>query len=340
METNRRLEKKLSELMPLNHFLATGFSRNSLFLLIKAYGWGKGDEMIVPAFTCPVIPKTIELSGMVPVPVDSEADGLNIDSDQFVSSITENTRAVYVVHTYGTPANIDRIVAVARGKGLIVIEDLAHALFSSYNGKQLGTFGDFAILSFTKKIINFEGGAIGTDNTYIYRKMSALAEKYNAPAKVSQADLVDKYVRSLGAWWESTFSLPALLLMKFNDFLNELIYKGEYGIRVDDSKFISDPLSSKITLSQLDMMKAGKKTANFSRYKEKFKNYLVIIDVDGEGDNTLPDYYTGIPLKKRGFFKLLSFRTWHNINPIGKYPRADYLYANYRIFTKIIMWFK
>ena len=121
MSNVHQLEKKLSELMPLKHFLATGFSRNSLFLLIKAYGWEKGREIIIPAFTCPVIPKTIELSGMTPVPVDSESDGLNIDPDLVCSAITEKTCAIYVVHTYGTPAKIDKIVAIAREKGLIVM---------------------------------------------------------------------------------------------------------------------------------------------------------------------------------------------------------------------------
>ncbi len=340
MSDVHKLEKKLSKLMPLKHFLATGFSRNSIFLLIKAYGWEKGREIIIPAFTCPVIPKTIELSGMIPVPVDSEIDGLNIDPGRICSAITENTRAIYVVHTYGTPAKIEKIVNIAREKGLIVIEDIAHSLFSNYKGKQLGTFGDYAILSFTKKNINFEGGAIGTDNEKIYNKMVSLADKYNAPKKTSFDDIIDKYVRILGSWWESGFSLPALLLMKFNDFFNEIIYKGGYGIRVDDSKFHSEPFSSKVTLAQLDMMKSGKKAAEFDSYKKKFRNYVDIIDVKGDGNNTLPDYYAGIAIKKSGFFKLLSFRTWHNVNHTGKYPRADYLYSNYRIFSKIIMWFK
>ncbi len=340
MSNAHELEKKLSELMPLKHFLATGFSRNSIFLLIKAYGWEKGSEIIIPAFTCPVIPKTIESAGMIPVPVDSEADGLNIDPDCIRSAITEKTCAIYVVHTYGTPAGIDKIVTIAREKKLIVIEDIAHALFSKYKGKQLGTFGDYAILSFTKKNINYEGGAIGTDNSNIYNKMFALADKYNAPQKTTFEDLIDKYVRTLGSWWESGFCLTALLLMKFNDFFNGIIYKGGYGIRVDDSKFLSAPFSSRITLSQLDNMKSGKKEVKFNRFKEKFKNYVAIIDVNGDGNNSLPDYYSGIAIKKDGFFKLLSFRTWHNVNPTGKYPRADYLYANYRIFSKIIMWFK
>lgn len=326
--------------MPLSYFLATGFSRNSLFLLIKAYGWEREDEMILPAFTCPVIPKTIELSGMTPVPVDSEADGLNIDPDLFASAITEKTRAVYVVHTYGTAAKIDRIVAIAREKGLIVIEDLAHSLFSYYRGGQLGTFGDYAILSFTKKTINFEGGAIGTNNREIYSRMVALAEHYHTPEKRTPGDILDKYVRTLGSWWESGFSLPALLLMKLNDFFNGLIYKGGYGISVDDSKFLSNRFSDRLTLSQLERLKSGKNLVSYERYREKFQQYLTITRVDEGEDNSLPDYYTGIATKKGWIFRLLSFRTWHNVYPPGQYPRADYLYANYRIFSKIIMWFK
>lgn len=326
--------------MPLQHFLATGFSRNSIFLLIKAYGWGKESEVIIPAFTCPVIPKTIEQAGPVPVPVDSESNGLNMDPKQICGVITPKTRAIYVVHTYGVPAKTDEIVRIARQKGLIVIEDLAHALFATYKGKQLGTYGDFAILSFTKKNINYEGGAVGTNHSDIFHKMVALSNAYNAPRKTSMEDCIDKYVRTLGSCWESNFSLASLFLMKFNDFFNRIFYKGGYGIKVDETKFHPDPLSSKLTLSQLDMLKSFKNPMDFPRYKEKFSNLIEITDVEGDKHNTVPAYYTGVVKKKRGFFNLLSFRTWHNFNPPGKYPRADHLYSNYRIFSKVIMLFK
>ncbi len=337
MKISQQLEQKLSELLPLNHFLATGFSRNSLFLLIKACEWEKGSEIIIPAFTCPVISKTIELAGLVPVPVDSENDGVNIDPEPIYDLINEKTRAVYVVHTYGVPAKMDKIMAIARKKRLVVIEDLAHCLFSNYKGKPLGTFGDYAILSFTKKNINYEGGAIGTSHSAVFQKMVSLSTDYNSPRKSSLDDFIDKYVRVLGSWWEANFAFPALLLMKFNDFFNEILYKGGYGISVDDTRFFSGHLSSRLTLNQLPMLKSGKKAVDFVRYKEKFSNLIEITDVTGDGQNTLPAYYTGIVKKNNRFLNLLSFRTWHNINPPGKYPRADYLYANYRIFSKIIM---
>ena len=108
------LERKLAELAPLKHFVATGFARNGLFLLARALGWDASAEIIIPAFTCPVIRHTIESAGAMPVPVDAEPDGLNIDADLIEKAITDKTRAVYVVHTYGTAAHMERICAVAK----------------------------------------------------------------------------------------------------------------------------------------------------------------------------------------------------------------------------------
>ncbi|HQL84020.1 MAG TPA: aminotransferase class I/II-fold pyridoxal phosphate-dependent enzyme, partial [Spirochaetota bacterium] len=165
------LERKLAELAPLKHFVATGFARNGLFLLARALGWDASAEIIIPAFTCPVIRHTIESAGAMPVPVDAEPDGLNIDADLIEKAITDKTRAVYVVHTYGTAAHMERICAVAKRHNLAVIEDVAHAPFYRYRGRQLGTWGDFAVYSFTKKLVNYEGGAIGTNDTAAFREM-------------------------------------------------------------------------------------------------------------------------------------------------------------------------
>ena len=101
-------------------------------------------------------------------------------------AITERTRAVYVVHTYGTAARMERICAVAKRRNLAVIEDVAHAPFYRYRGRQLGTWGDFAVYSFTKKIVNYEGGAIGTNDTAVFTAMMRLREELQAPRALSR----------------------------------------------------------------------------------------------------------------------------------------------------------
>jgi hypothetical protein len=329
--TVKQLEKKLGQLIPLQHFLVTGFSRNAFYLLIKAFAWEKPAEIIIPAFTCPVIKHTVEAANVIPVPVDAEEGGLNIDPHLIEKAISPNTKAIYVVHTYGTPAKIQKICAIARENHLIVIEDLAHSLFTMYNGNQLGTYGDFAILSFTKQIINFEGGAVVTNNTEIYLKMLKLREQYRQQGKLSISSLIDSYVRMVGSWWESGFSVPSLCLMNINDWLNNAIYKGSYGISIDFTRFYASNMGSRLALLQLEKL-----------YKKKIKlddgwNSESIITT---AEKIHSPYNVGLASDREIINRLLSFRTWHNPNKNGIYPRSDCLYRQLRIFCRAKSYFQ
>ena len=336
-----RLQEKLTALLPLRHFIVTGFSRNGLFLLIKALRLSSTDEIIIPAFTCSIIRHTIEESGVKPVPVDAEDDGLNIDPEKIKKSITSRTKAIYVVHTYGTAAQIDTICSIAKKYSLIVIEDLAHAPFSLYKGKPLGTYGDFAVFSFTKKNINFEGGAIGTNNTSIYAKMVMLQREYDRKRSYSLDFFIDNTVRLVGSWWESRFSLMSLFWMKFNDFLNVVLYKGSYGIKIDNMRFTASEKSCMTTLRQLDTLikKYRENKSDYSTFKDNV-NGIRMNGIYQNGNDTLPFYFTGEITKQSRLLKFLSFRTWRNSNEPGLYPRADHLYKNYRIFAKSILLFR
>lgn len=332
-----KLQEKLAELIPLRHFIATGYTRNALFLLIKAMRWERSAEIIIPAFTCPVIRHTIAEAGLVPIPVDAEDEGINIDPDKIVPSITVNTKAIYVVHTYGMTAQIERICAIAKKHNLMVIEDLAHAPFSVYRGRQLGTFGDVALLSFTKKTVNFEGGAIGTDDSSLHARMVMLQREYERKRSFSPIFLIEIFVRLVGSWWESRFSVIALMLMKLNDAINSLVYKGSYGMSIDGAAFIPSSLGCRMTLRQIDRIH-DRFRKNNRRYLEETgaASDILIYRTRQKSTDTLPFYITGIPAGRQRLYRLISFRTWHNSNRPGLYPRADYLYENYRIFSKAV----
>jgi hypothetical protein len=335
-----KLQQKLAKLIPLRHFVVTGYARNGLFLLIKAMRWTSTDEIIIPAFTCPVIRFTISEAGLVPVPVDAEHNGINIDPDKIIPSITVKTKAIYVVHTYGMIAQIEKICAIAKRHNLMVIEDLAHAPFSLYRGKPLGTFGDVAIYSFTKKMVNFEGGAIGTNDTALYARMTMLQREYEHKNSHSLIFFIELFVRLVGSWWESSFSIIALLLMKLNDAINTIVYKGAYGMSIDSAAFTANETGCRITLNQIDHL--------FDKYRGNNTDYMkhtgaasdiLIYKPYQESTDTLPFYITGVPTGTNRLHRLISFRTWHNSNKPGSYPRADYLYENYRIFSKAVLMF-
>ncbi len=136
--------------------------RSALLAILKAFGIGEGDEVLVQAFTCVAVPNSVLWAGAKPVFVDIDAT-LNMDPKDAEKKITKNTKALIVQHTFGVPAQMDKIIALAKKHHLILIEDCAHALGATYKGKKVGTFGDAAFFSFGRdKVVSsvFGGMAI------------------------------------------------------------------------------------------------------------------------------------------------------------------------------------
>jgi len=343
--TEEVLESKLKTLMPFKHFSFYGYARNGLYLLIKAMGWDTDScEIITPAFTCTVIPWTIEEAGAVPVPVDSEKNGLNIDPDEIKKNITERTRAVYVIHSYGTAARIQDICSIAKKNSLIVIEDVAHCPFALYRGKMLGTYGDFVLLSFNKKIINYEGGAIGTNSGEAHEKIISLRNKYTISEFEGRDWTINKY-RFIGSLWETRHSFAAMIRLKFADYLViKLYYRGQRFKSVDERKFFMHERAIRWTLRQLDLvhnkMKPGNQNRRYIRFRNAFMKDMDFPELNQKGMDSVPTYFTGLVRRKSFFYNFFSFRTWINMNEYGKYPRADYIYSHLRIFSGLIYNFK
>ncbi|MFN6946977.1 MAG: DegT/DnrJ/EryC1/StrS family aminotransferase, partial [Cytophagaceae bacterium] len=107
----------------------------------------QGDEVILPGFTCIVVPNAIIYLGAKPVYVDINSETFNIDPQLIEENITEKTKAIIAQHTFGIPADMDKILHIANKHNLFVIEDSCHALGSKYKGKYVGSFGDAAFFS-------------------------------------------------------------------------------------------------------------------------------------------------------------------------------------------------
>ncbi|WP_246660733.1 dTDP-4-amino-4,6-dideoxygalactose transaminase [Tardiphaga sp. vice154] len=142
-------------------------------------GLQAGDEVILPSFTFSSSANAIVLRGAVPVFVDIREDTLNIDERLIEAAITPRTRAIMVVHYAGVACAMDPIMAIASRHGLIVIEDAAQAILSSYRGRPLGSIGQTAALSFheTKNISSGEGGALLINDPAIVEKAEIIREK-------------------------------------------------------------------------------------------------------------------------------------------------------------------
>lgn len=126
----------------------------------------EGDEVIMPSYTFVSTADAFVLRGGVPVFVDIKPETMNIDEDLIEDAITPKTKAIAVVHYAGISPDMDVIMDIAKRHDLLVVEDAAQGIMSTYKGKALGTFGDYGCLSFheTKNYSMGEGGALMIQN--------------------------------------------------------------------------------------------------------------------------------------------------------------------------------
>lgn len=153
-----------------------------------------GDEVILPSYTFVSSANAFVLRGAVPVFLDIRSDTLNIDEKLIEAAITPRTRAIVPVHYAGVPCEMDTIMGIAQQHDLLVVEDAAQALLSTYKGKAIGTIGHFGCLSFheTKNIISGEGGALLINDERFAERAEVIREKGTNRSQFFRGE-VDKY---------------------------------------------------------------------------------------------------------------------------------------------------
>ena len=153
-----------------------------------------GDEVILPSFTFSSSATAFANYGVKLVFVDVRPDTMNIDETKIEAAITDKTRAILVMHYAGVACEMDTVMDIARRRGLLVVEDAAQGVMSSYKGKALGTIGDFGCYSFheTKNYSMGEGGAVLVNNPAYVERAEILREKGTNRSKFFRGQ-VDKY---------------------------------------------------------------------------------------------------------------------------------------------------
>lgn len=155
---------------------------------------GPGDEVIMPSYTFVSTANAFVLRGAVPVFVDIRPDTCNIDENLIEEAITERTKAIVPVHYAGVACEMDKILAVARKYNILVIEDAAQGVMSTYKGQALGAIGHFGTFSFheTKNIISGEGGALLVNDQRFVDRAEIIREKGTNRSQFFRGQ-VDKY---------------------------------------------------------------------------------------------------------------------------------------------------
>jgi perosamine synthetase len=161
-----RYERRFAQCCGVKHGISFGAGRMALYAILEALDIGPADEVIIPAFTCVVVPNALLYRGAVPVYVDIEPHFFNIDVTKVEAAITPRTKALYAQHTFGVPCDVEALRDIGQRRGLPVIEDAAHALGASYHGQPAGSLTEVAFFSTDhSKVINTHlGGMVVTND--------------------------------------------------------------------------------------------------------------------------------------------------------------------------------
>jgi perosamine synthetase len=168
-------ERAFARCIGASQAVAVNSGTSALHLCIRALGISEGHEVIVPSFAFIAVANVLRYERAVPVFIDIDPGTLNLDPARLEEAITPRTRAIIIVHTFGCPAALDEILAIARRHNLFVIEDACEALGAQFDRRQVGSFGHAAVFGFypNKQITTGEGGMLVTNDSNV----DALARK-------------------------------------------------------------------------------------------------------------------------------------------------------------------
>jgi dTDP-4-amino-4,6-dideoxygalactose transaminase len=201
--------------MEPQHAVTASYGRMAFYYILQAFAFPAGSEIIFPALTFWVIPAIAAGSGLKVVFADIDPATFTLDPAAFERAITPNTRAVVPTHLYGLPCDMDAILDIARRHNVRVIEDCAHALGATYDGRPVGTLGDAAIFSFqTLKPLNLYGGglALVKDRTRADRvRALAYAAAWPDEKRITNRLLFGRLQRIFIKPWVFTISMFPIL---------------------------------------------------------------------------------------------------------------------------------
>ena len=198
---NKNLKTKFSI---MTHSCTAALEMTALLLDLK-----KNDEVIMPSYTFVSTANAFVLRGAKPVFIDINVENLNIDINQIEKAITKKTKAIVIVHYAGMSCEIDKVKKIAKKRNIYLIEDASHSILAYYKNKPLGSFGDFATLSFheSKNMHCGQGGALLINNQKFIKRAKIIRDKGTNRDQFSQ-NLVSKY-----SWVDvgSSFALNEIL---------------------------------------------------------------------------------------------------------------------------------
>lgn len=179
----KTLKQWFEKFFSVSYAIPFNSGRSALFATLKAIDVGKGDEVIIQAFTCVAVPNAVLALLAKPIYCDITST-LTIDPKEVEKKITKKTKAIIVQHTFGIPANMADLTRIAKENKIPLIEDCAHTIGGEYRGKKLGTFGTAAIFSFgrDKAFSSVFGGMAITNKKEIGITLQSIQKNVDSPS--------------------------------------------------------------------------------------------------------------------------------------------------------------
>ena len=181
-----RLELDFKRFLNVKHVFVFNSGRIGFLAILRALGLKRDDEVLIQGFTCNAVVNPILWSGLKPVFVDIDKQTLNFNFEELEKKITNKTQVILLQHTFGLPADIDRISAICREHNITLLEDCAHSLGAEHNGKKIGSFGKASFFSFgrDKVISSVYGGFVATNDNELAEKIKTIQENFDYPSRL------------------------------------------------------------------------------------------------------------------------------------------------------------
>ena len=305
-------EQKFSKYIGVNHATAVCNGTVAIHLALVALGIGAGDEVICPTFTYIASANPVVQVGAKVVFCDSYRDSWQMNCEDLESKITDKTKAIMVVHLYGHPCDMDKIMSIARKYNLFVIEDCAEAIGSEYKGKKVGSFGDVACFSFfgNKTITCGEGGMVLTDSNYLKERLVHLKgqglAKYReywhdvigfnyrmtniqAAIGLAQFEQINEFINKkiqIANWYKECLTI---LPIEFHDGIGDVKHTYWMNSILVENEDVRDSLRSYLKENGIETRPTFYPIHTMPMYAQKYEKHEVAEDISLRGIN-LPSY--------------------------------------------------
>ncbi len=157
------LKNFLSPLFPAKHFLFTDMGRTGFKIIVEKFNL-ENSEILMPSYICDLFYPILKKYKIAPRFLDIDLKTFNINPEEILKKITPQSKAILVCHSYGLPANLEKILEAAKNHRLLVIEDGSHALGAKEQGKYAGNFADVSFFSLSKQLPSLRGGMVVSKN--------------------------------------------------------------------------------------------------------------------------------------------------------------------------------